>query len=156
MLTSDRLTASIFAAKTSFCKHRQVKYAGWWREGHVAIKSLAAATAISCLLALEHCSLCGIWHMWLSVIFYSFSKLPLFIWQVIGLVENPSDQYLGNLTTNGRPWPALVVICIRHLCHQSRCGVLKMQEWKMHHWKMLLWYQMLRKRIIFFVIRLLH
>jgi len=44
--------------------------------------------------------------------FYSFSKLPLFIWQVIGLVENPSDQYLGNLTTNGRPWLALVLICI--------------------------------------------
>jgi len=30
------------------------------------------------------------------------------LWQVIGLVENQSDWYLGKLWRNHRPWPALV------------------------------------------------
>ena len=33
----------------------------------------------------------------------------LSVWQVIGLVENQSDWYLGKLWRNHRPWPALVL-----------------------------------------------
>ena len=32
----------------------------------------------------------------------------LSVWQVIGLVENQSDWYLGKLWKNHQPWPALV------------------------------------------------